>query len=55
MIDDKDCPFGAHTCPRIAELKEEIRRLTANQNRMMITLYFIAGIVSVTLGVEVMR
>lgn len=47
------CPYGAESCPKVTELEERVTRMEKNQSKMMITLYFIAGIVSVTLGVQI--
>lgn len=48
------CPYGADNCPKIKELDERIDILERNQIRLMRTVYYIAGIVSVSLGVTVM-
>lgn len=47
------CPYGADDCPKIKELDERIGILEKNQIRLMRTVYYIAGIVSVSLGVTV--
>lgn len=47
------CPYGAESCPKINELDERIDALEKNQIRLMRTVYYIAGIVSVTLGITV--
>lgn len=48
-----DCPYGVSECPKVAELDERVDRLERNQIRLMRTVYYIAGIVSVTLGINV--
>ena len=48
------CPYGADDCPKIKELDERIDVLEKNQIRLMRTVYYIAGIVSVSLGVTVL-
>lgn len=47
------CPYGAKDCPKLREMDERIDKLEANQIKLMRLLYYIAGIVSVTLGVQV--
>ena len=47
------CPYGADNCPKIKELDARIDVLEKNQIRLMRTVYYIAGIVSVSLGVTV--
>lgn len=47
------CPYGAESCPKINELDARIDTLEKNQFKIMRTVYYIAGIVSVTLGVSV--
>ena len=47
------CPYGADDCPKIKELDERIDTLEKNQIRLMRMVYYIAGIVSVSLGVTV--
>lgn len=49
-----DCPFGSEQCPHVKALDERIDALEANQLKLMHLLYYIAGIVSVSLGVTVM-
>lgn len=53
MPKEMECPYGPRGCPKIDSLKMEVDMMKKNQNRMMVTLYFIAGIVSVTLGVTI--
>ena len=48
-----ECPYGATDCPKVADLRNKITVLEKNQVRLMRTVYYIAGIVSVTLGVQV--
>ena len=48
-----ECPYGAKACPKVEEMEERVGRMEKNQSRMMTTLYFIAGVVSVTLGVQI--
>lgn len=47
------CPYGADDCVKIKELDERIDILEKNQIRLMSMVYYIAGIVSVSLGVTV--
>lgn len=47
------CPYGADDCPKIRELDNRIDILEKNQIRLMRMVYYIAGIVSVSLGVTV--
>ena len=48
-----ECPYGAGDCPKIRDLDERIDVLEKRQADMMRVLYYIAGIVSVSLGVTV--
>lgn len=48
-----ECPYGAGDCPKIRDLDERIDTLEKTQANMMRVLYYIAGIVSVSLGVTV--
>jgi len=48
-----DCPYGAKECPKLKEMDERMDELERNQLKLMRLLYYIAGIVSVTLGVQV--
>lgn len=48
-----ECPYGASECPKIRELDERIDILERNQAKLMRLLYYIAGIVSVSLGVTI--
>jgi hypothetical protein len=50
---EPDCPFGASDCPKIRNLRERIAILEKNQVKLMHTVYYIAGIVSVSLGIQV--
>lgn len=47
------CPYTDKPCPKVTELEERVSKMERNQVVMMRLLYFIAGIVSVTLGVDV--
>lgn len=49
-----ECPYGAGTCPKIEELESDVNDVRATLSRITTTLYFIAGIVSVTLGVSIL-
>ena len=53
MMSMKDCPYGADTCPKVQDLEERVAKMEKNQTKMMGLLYFIAGVVSVSLGVTV--
>lgn len=48
-----ECPYGAESCPKVQELEDRVSRIERNQQRMSRILYYIAGIVSVSLGVTV--
>lgn len=48
-----ECPYGAGDCPKIRELDGRIDLLEHNQRKLMSLLYYIAGIVSVSLGATV--
>lgn len=48
-----ECPYGAGECPKISDLRDKVEYLEANQVKIIRTLYYIAGIVSVSLGVNV--
>lgn len=45
------CPYGAESCPKVEELEVRVARMEQNQNRMMRILYYIMGIVTVSLGI----
>lgn len=47
------CPYGLEPCPKIIDMKDRIERLEKNQARLTTLIYYIAGIVSVTLGIQV--
>lgn len=49
----KQCPYGADECPKVEDLELRVYKLEKNQLRIMRTVYYIAGIVSVTLGINV--
>lgn len=53
MMQTHECPYGPQDCPKLREMDERIDKLEANQIKLMRLLYYIAGIVSVTLGVQV--
>lgn len=53
MTPSKECPYGAKACPKVDKIEERVGRMEKNQSKMMTTLYFIAGVVSVTLGVQI--
>lgn len=49
-----ECPYGLNSdCPKVEELKERIKVLEHNQAKLIHLVYYIAGIVSVSLGVQV--
>lgn len=51
MTPDKtDCPYGAASCPKVNELEDRLGVMEHNQLKMMRTLYYIVGVVSVSLG-----
>lgn len=53
-MSQNECPYRAGDCPKIRDLDERIDVLEKRQADMMRVLYYIAGIVSVSLGVTVM-
>lgn len=53
MTPKSECPYGPNDCPKLASLYSRIYHLERNQIKLMRTVYYIAGIVSVTLGVSV--
>lgn len=49
-----DCPYGLdRDCPKLADTKARLERLERNQATLIRLIYYIAGIVSVTLGLDV--
>lgn len=54
MVTRNECPYGAVSCPKVLELENRVARMEKNQAKIMTTLYFIAGVVSVTLGVQIL-
>ena len=52
-MSQNECPYKADVCPKIRDLDERIDVLEKRQADMMKVLYYIAGIVSVSLGVTV--
>lgn len=53
MTPRNECPYGASSCPKVEEIEERVGRMERNQTKIMMTLYFIAGVVSVSLGVQI--
>lgn len=53
-MSSSECPYGASECPKVRELEDRLSKLEMTQARMVRILYYIAGIVSVSLGVTVM-
>ena len=51
---NEECPYGADYCPKLEQAYKEIEQMKAVQRKMLVTLYFIAGVVSVTLGVQIL-
>ena len=49
-----ECPYSDKICPKVQDMEDRITVLEKNQIKMMRTVYYIAGIVSVSLGVTVM-
>lgn len=49
----KGCPYGADGCPKIEDLEQEVKDTRAMIYRMMRTLYLIAGILTVNLGITI--
>lgn len=45
-----ECPYGDKSCPKVDELEERLAVMERNQIKMMRTLYYIVGVVSVSLG-----
>ena len=50
---NEQCPYGPLDCPKLISLNERISTLERNQAKLMRLLYYIAGVVSVSLGVNV--
>lgn len=55
MMDTKSsqCPYGAESCPKVRDLEAKVNTIEKNQAHMAKILYYIAGIVSVSLGINV--
>lgn len=53
MLMRNECPYGSAACPKVEEVDEKVDRLTHNQIKLMRTVYYIAGIVSISLGINV--
>ena len=49
-----ECPYGPNSCPKLRELEDEVNVLKKNQLILMRLVYYIAGIVSVSLGITVL-
>lgn len=49
----EQCPYTDKPCPKVTDLAERVTKMEKNQAIMMRLLYFIAGIVSVSLGVTI--
>lgn len=47
------CPYTDKPCPKVDELEERVVKMEKNQIMMMRLLYLIAGIVSATLGINI--
>lgn len=48
-----ECPYSDKPCPKMQNHDERLDKLETNQLKLMRLLYYIAGIVSVSLGVQV--
>ena len=48
-----DCPYGAEKCPKVDDLEKKVARMERNQAKILYTIYFVAGIVSVELGIVI--
>lgn len=48
-----DCPFGSSDCPKIEELERRVDAMETTMNRILYAVYFVAGIVSVELGIVI--
>lgn len=55
MVPKDQCPYGPEDCPKVRDLRRTVEAMARNQVVMMRLLYTIAGIVSVTLGVGIVR
>ena len=53
MTPRNECPYGPLDCPKLISLNDRINKLERNQARLMHMVYYIAGVVSVTLGINV--
>lgn len=47
------CPYGADDCPKFNDLKQEVDTVKLSIANMSRTLYLIAGILIVNLGVTI--
>ena len=54
MTPRNECPYGANSCPKVEEIEDRVAHMEKSLSKMMTTLYFIAGVVSVTLGVQIL-
>lgn len=53
MTVHSDCPYGADDCPKVDDLEKRVARMEKNQAKILYTMYFVAGIVSVELGIVI--
>lgn len=54
MNDKSECPYGANDCPKINQLSKEVSDTKATMLKMMKTLYLIAGILTINLGITIL-
>lgn len=64
MTNDGHCPYGDGYCPKVLRLEEEVDEMKDDMDdkvvsiysridRMCYVLYFIAGVISIELGVTI--
>lgn len=54
MPKQNECPYGADNCPKINALEKEVQSTKDLIIKMMKTLYLIAGILTINLGITIL-
>lgn len=49
-----ECPYGAVQCPKVRDLEEKVTRMESRQMAIMRLLYLVVGVVSASLGVQIL-